>query len=163
MTLKNLQKFLKDLIRVGKGPKVTWYGNTDFISSARSTLVGQRHMKSLSSVCLSVHLSISLSLIFPRIGWLTFSDIAHDDSWPSHLITDKANFWRKNFCSPNLDPTGLNQVKNEVFLHFIKFGQLVFLELAHNDTLQQYLTSSRGKRHKTNSGASNLGQNWTQN
>ena len=48
----------------------------------RSTLNGQRCMKSLSSVC--------PSLIFLKIGWLDFSDVLHDDSWPWYLVTDKA-------------------------------------------------------------------------
>ena len=49
--------------------------------------------------------------------------------------------------------TGLNQFQNEVFLHFFEFGSLVFLEAVCNDSLQQSLTSSRGKtREKKNFG-----------
>ena len=29
--------------------------------------------------------------------------------------------------------------------HFFKFGSLVFLEIAYNDSLQQFITSSNGK------------------
>ena len=42
----------------------------------RSTLVGQRPMKSLSSVCPSVRPSLS----FLKIGSLVSFDILHDDS-----------------------------------------------------------------------------------
>ena len=40
---------------------------------------------------------------------------------------------------------GQNQAQNYVFCHFLKFGSLVFLEIACNDRLQQCLTSSRDK------------------
>ena len=50
----------------------------------RSTLVGQRPMKSLSSVCPSVPLSVPQSvppsLSFLKIGSLVFAEIVHDDS-----------------------------------------------------------------------------------
>ena len=36
------------------------------------------------------------------------------------------------------------------FCHFLEFGSLVFLQIAFNDSLQQCLTSSRGKIHKKN-------------
>ena len=47
---------------------------------------------------------------------------------------------------------GQNQARNEVFCHFLEFGLLVFLEIAYNDSLQQCLTSSRGKPHEKNVG-----------
>ena len=34
------------------------------------------------------------------------------------------------------------------FSHFLKFSSLVFLEITYNDSLQQCITSSRGKAHK---------------
>ena len=34
------------------------------------------------------------------------------------------------------------------FCHFLKFGLLVFLEIAYNDNMQQYITSSRSKTYK---------------
>ena len=45
-----------------------------------SRLIGQSPIKSLSSFCLSVHLSVRPSLNFLKIGSSAFSDIAHDDS-----------------------------------------------------------------------------------
>ena len=47
--------------------------------SGRSTLVGQRSMKSLSSVCMSVCPSARASLNFLKIGLLVFSGIADYD------------------------------------------------------------------------------------
>ena len=40
---------------------------------------------------------------------------------------------------------GLNQAQNEVSRHFLDFESLVYLEIAYDDSLQQCLTSSRGK------------------
>ena len=37
---------------------------------------------------------------------------------------------------------------NYVFCHFLRFGSLFFLEIACSDTLQQCLTTSRGKIHE---------------
>ena len=48
--------------------------------TGRSTFAGQRPMKSLSSVYLSVRLSVRPSLNFFKMGSLVFSDIVHDDS-----------------------------------------------------------------------------------
>ena len=88
----------------------------------RSTLVGQRPMKSLSSVCVSVRPSIRPAISFLKIGSLVFSDIVRDDSWSWHLVTDKVRFLKKEIVSLNLGPTNLNQVQNEVFCHFDEFG-----------------------------------------
>ena len=38
--------------------------------------------------------------------------------------------------------------KISFFCHFLKFGLLVFLEIAQSDSLEQFLTTSRGKTHK---------------
>ena len=36
------------------------------------------------------------------------------------------------------------------FCHFLKFGSLVFPEIAQNDSLEQFLTTIRGKTHEKN-------------
>ena len=36
------------------------------------------------------------------------------------------------------------------FCHFLKFGSLVFLEIAYNNSFQHCITSSRGKTHTKN-------------
>ena len=58
---------------------------------------------------------------------------------------------------------GLNQVENEIFWHFLKFGS--FLEIAYYDSLQQCLTSTGGKTYEKNFWGCYLGQmsqNWAQ-
>ena len=73
-----------------------------------STLVGQRPMKSHSSVCLSVCPSLS----FVKIGSLVFSDIVHDDNWPWYLVTDGIRFKKKQVGGPNLDQIDQNWSQN---------------------------------------------------
>ena len=51
-----------------------------YIYVGRSTLVGQRPMKSLSSVCLSICPSLRPLLSYLKIRLLVFSDILHDNS-----------------------------------------------------------------------------------
>ena len=49
--------------------------------------------------------------------------------------------------------------QNWIFCHFLKFGALVFLEIAYNDSLEQYITSNRSKTHKIKFWGPNLDQN----
>ena len=52
------------------------------------------------------------------------------------------------------------------FCHFLKFGSLVFLQIALNYSVQQYMTSSRGRTQKKKFGDqiwAKTGQNWPQN
>ena len=46
--------------------------------------------------------------------------------------------------------------KTSFFCHFLKFSSLVFLEIAYNDSLQQFLTCSRGNIHEKNLGGPKL-------
>ena len=64
-------------------------------------------------------------------------------------------FEKKQTGSRNLGQMGKNQVQNKVFSHSLKFGSLVFLDIAYNDSLQQCLTSIRGKIYKKKFGAQN--------
>ena len=52
----------------------------------------------------------------------------------------------------------LNQIQNEVFHRFLEFGLNVFLEIAHNYSMRQFLTSGPGKTHEKKTGDPNLGQ-----
>ena len=104
----------------------SWFS---FYSFGRSTLVGQRPMKSRSSVCPSVLSSIR----FVKIGSLDFSDFVHDGSCSWYLVTDEVTFIFKKW--------GYSQ--NEVFCYFLMFGSLVFLEIAEDDSFKQCLTTSR--------------------
>ena len=66
-------------------------------------------------VCSSVRPSLSCL----KIGSLFFSDI--HDSCPWYIVTNEARSLIKNISDPNLGPTSLNQVQNEVFCHLLKF------------------------------------------
>ena len=64
-----------------------------------------------------------------------------------------------NIFGHKFAPKGPKLVLKNVFCHFFKFGSLVFLEIAYSDSLQQCITSSRGKTHKKDwGGGANLGQ-----
>ena len=63
-----------------RSPQVIVSSGINFCIIRRSTLVGQRPMKSLSSDCPSVGPSVCPSLSFLKIGSSVFSDIVHDDS-----------------------------------------------------------------------------------
>ena len=82
--------------------------------------------------------SVRPSLSCLKIGSLVLSDIVHDDIWPLYLVTDEARF----FFATQI----WAQAQNEIFRHFLEFesGSLVFLEIGYNDSLQQWLTSTRG-------------------
>ena len=101
----------------------------------RSTLVGQRPMKSLSSVwtsiCpsirpsirpsvrssfrLSVRRFVRPSLSFLTIGSLVFSGIVHNDSWPWSIIS---NGWRSQIFEKKKKKKknyGLNWGRSDLF------------------------------------------------
>ena len=59
-----------------------------------------------------------------------------------HLVEVKS--MKKNL-GPNLVQGGQNRSRNQVFCYFLKFGSLIFFEIAHSDSLQQCLACSRGK------------------
>ena len=59
-----------------------------------------------------------------------------------------SNDWRSQIFEKKSDPK----------LGFLKFGSLVFLKIAYNDNLQQYLTSSRRKIHEKKFWGPNLDQ-----
>ena len=73
-------------------------------------------------------------------------------------MTDRARVLKKKL-GPNFGQKGQNRARNLIFCNFLKFGSLVFLEIAYNVSLQQYITSSRGKAHKKKLWGPNLGQN----
>ena len=65
-------------------------------------------------------------------------------------MTGEARFLKNNFGGSNLGPMGLNHAQNEVFCHFLEFESYVFLEIAYDDSLRQFLTSRSGKTHEKN-------------
>ena len=66
----------------------------------------------------------------------------------------------KNFLGPKFGPkVPKSGPKLVLFLHFLKFASLVFLEIAYNDSLQQCLT----KKKFLAPNLSQMGQNRAQN
>ena len=92
----------------------------DYFYNGCSTLVGQRPMKSLPSVCLSVCRYVTKVLQ----DWIiTFFNIVHDDSWSWYLVTDKA---RKKNWGPEF---GSNGPKMRFFAIFLSSYHKFFLKL----------------------------------
>ena len=99
-----------------------------------STLVGQRPLKSTGLLkCVICVVVLTCYLLMCYVGHST-------------LVGQRP-----------LKSTGLNQTQNEVFRHFLEFGSLIFLEIAYNDSLQQCLTSNKGKTRGKYFWGSNLG------
>ena len=67
--------------------------------------------------------------------------------------------YEKSFLERNFAKTDQNQTKNYVFCHFLKFGSLIFLDIAQDCSLGQCLTSSRVKTSKTKFCVFNWGRN----
>ena len=65
----------------------------------------------------------------------------------------QSQIFEKKIGGLNLGATGLNQAQNEVFPHCLEFGSYIFLEIEYDDSLRQYLTSSRGKIYEKIFGA----------
>ena len=77
--------------------------------------VGQRPLKSLSSDCSTVRLSIRPPQNFLKIGSLVFSDVVRDDSWPWYLVTDEAILLKKILAARIWAQWAEIRVENEVF------------------------------------------------
>ena len=85
----------------------------------------------------------------------------HDILW----LTEP-DFWKKNLGGPNLRQMSKIGLKARFFYYYLKFGSLVSLDIAYNDSSQQCLTYSWGKIHEKKLWGPNLGQrsqNWSQN
>ena len=85
---------------------------------------------------------------FLKFVSLVFFKIAYNDSLQQCITSSKSKTTKKKFGDQILAKTDQNQSQNYNFDHFLKFGSLVFLEIEYNDSLQQCMTSSRGKTHK---------------
>ena len=123
------------------------WGASFFFFFHSTLLDTRRRSDSVITEITLVRLSARPSLNFIKIGSLVFSNILHNNSWSSYLVTDKARLLKKKFGSQKFGPMGLNQAQNKVFRHFVEFGLYVFPKIAHNDNLWQCLTFSRGKTH----------------
>ena len=83
-----------------------------------------------------------------EFGSLVFLNIRYSDSLKQYLTSSRGETYEKSFWGQNLRQTSQNRAQNYVFCHFFKFDSLVFLEVAYSDSLQQCLTSARGKTHE---------------
>ena len=81
---------------------------------------------------------------------LVFLEITCNDSLKQFLTSRSGKIHEKIFRRPNLGQKGPKLGAKMVFGHFLKFGSIVFLEIAYNDSLQQCIISSRGKTHEKN-------------
>ena len=85
-----------------------------------------------------------------------FFEIAYDDSLRQCLTSNrgKAPPTPQKFLGRL--SLGQNWTQTQVFHHFLKFGSLVFLKITQDKSLEQCLTTGRGKNHLKSLGT----QNW---
>ena len=105
---------------------------------------------------------------FLKFGSLVFLEIAYSDSLEQCITSSRDKTHKKNFRDQIWDKTDQNHTQNQVFYHFLRFGSLVFLKIAQDDSLEQYLTTRRVKTRKRKQtkkiGDPNMGQagqNWS--
>ena len=120
----------------------------------RLTLVRQRPMKSLSSVCSSVRPSVRPSVTNLSQDWII--SFAWYCTWL--LLNMISSDWQNQIFEKKFDGSKLGQMcqnwaQNWVFCDFLKFDSLPFFEISYDDCLQQCPTSSRSKIHEKNFGA----------
>ena len=94
----------------------------------------------------------SRSKLGPKLGSLPFSqgcflEIVYNDSLQQCLTCIRGKNHEKYFQDPNLGQRGQYRSETRFFGYFLKFGLLVSLEIAYNDSLLICPTSSRDKIH----------------
>ena len=94
-----------------------------------------------------------------KFGSLVFFEIVYNDSLQQFLTSSRGKIHKKKILGPKFGPKGPKSGPKLVFCNCLKFGSLVFLEIAYNDSLQQCVTSSRDKTQEKNFWGPNLGQN----
>ena len=103
---------------------------------------------------------------FLKFGSLVFLEIAYNDS-SLQFLTSRRDKVDENIFGAQIWAKGAKiRLETKLFCCFLKFGSLIFLEIAYNDSLQQCLTSSRDKIHEKHFWGPNLcqwGQNQAQN
>ena len=156
--------------------------SNDQFSLRLRTVIAQNNVLHLVEVKLTKKiLTVQIwAKIGPEIKFLAIvSSLVHSFSFKLHRmipwkniqllaqVKSKKKQKQKSGGMANLGETGQNQTQNQFFFfQFLKFGQLVFLEIAQSDSLEQCLTTSRGKTNKKYGGGSNFDQTvqfWAQN
>ena len=74
----------------------------------------------------------------------------YNDSLQQYLTYGRVKFLKKIFGPKFWSKGPKSLLKLGFFYHFLKFGILVFHEIAYNHNLQQFLTRSRGKVYEKN-------------
>ena len=81
-----------------------------------------------------------------EFGSLVFLEIAYNDILQQCLTSSRGKTHEKFFGVQIWVKQTKVAPKINFFCHFLKFGSLVYREIACNDSLQQCLTSIRGKK-----------------
>ena len=82
---------------------------------------------------------------FLNFGSLVFLEMTYSDSLQQCLISSRGKTEKKIIQGPKL---GHNLARNQFFCYFLKFGSLIFMEIAQEDSLEQCLTTSRDEPMK---------------
>ena len=78
-------------------------------------------------------------------GSLVFLEIVYNDSLQQILISSRGKIHEKKL-GPKFGPKPAKiKPKIRFFCHFLKFGSLLFLKIACNDSLKQFVTFNRGE------------------
>ena len=89
---------------------------------------------------------------FLKIASLVFLEIVCNDSLQQCLTSSWGKIHQNDFwvqiCAKGAKGAKVRPGTSFFFVIFLRFGSLVFLEIAYNDSLQQCLTSRRSKTHE---------------
>ena len=99
------------------------------------------------------------SFHFLIFGSLVFLEIAYNESLQKCLSSSTGKI-HKNTLGPKFGPEGKILPETNFFCHFLKFGSLLFHEIAYSDSLQQCLTFNRNKINFWGHIWAETGQNW---
>ena len=95
-----------------------------------------------------------------KFGSLVFLKFTYSDSLQQCLNSTRGKIYDQVCLEPKLWQKGPKSgLKLVFFCHFHKSGSLILFDIAYNNSLQQWLTSSRGKTHEKNILGPNLSQN----
>ena len=91
---------------------------------------------------------ISFFCHFLKLGSLVFLEVAYNDNLQQCTTSSRGTTYEKKVGRTNLGQNGPKSGPKFGFCYFLKFGSLHFLEIAYSLSLQQCITSSRGKTYK---------------
>ena len=95
---------------------------------------------------------------FLDFGSLVFLEIAYSDSLQQCPTFSKGKTHKKMFGAQIRVRRAKIVAKINFFWYFLTFGSLVFLEIAYNDSMEQFLETNRGKIYEQKLGSPNLDQ-----